>query len=91
MKQILHILKRRDDPYPLCVIREQAASHRVTVVLIQDAVNAELSDSLHHLGVSVLVLSEETTPIPPSGTADTRIGYREMLSSIFSADTVAIW
>jgi hypothetical protein len=81
MKQILHVLKQKE--VPLDVIAHQAAVHHVRVILMQDAVDANLPDNL--TGVSIFVLSEGEV------FRGTRIGYREMLSLIFSADTVAVW
>jgi len=90
MKQILHVLRKKDDAHPMEVIRRQVAlSHRVTVIFTQDAIHSTFMDGLRELGVSILALSEDALGTPKhSGTP---ISYREMLSSIFSADTVVVW
>jgi hypothetical protein len=83
MKQILHILKQKE--VPMDVIAHQAAAHHVNIILMQEAVDANLPNNLPD--ISVFVLSEGVQETPKGA----RIGYEEMLSLIFSADTIAVW
>jgi len=88
LKRILHILKERNDPYPLELIRKQAASDYVIVILIRDAIGVEIPDSK----VSVCVLSEDGRDHKTPGREFYRqIDYKEMLEMIFSCDTVVTW
>ncbi len=93
MKRILHILKERDDAYPLELIRKQAETDHVVVILIRDAIGVEIPDSK----VSVCVLSEDRkdqeiqNPVFPGPVPHRRIGYKEMLEMIFACDTVLTW
>lgn len=85
MKRILHILRRKDDPAPLEIIRGQSESNELVIILIQDAVGLELK------GVKgkVFALSDdlkggETPAHPP-------IGYKEMLGYILESESVVTW
>ncbi len=84
MKRIVHILKKKEDPNAVEVIRAQARSNDVTVLLIQEAVDLELG------GVKAKVFAladdaKEKKPIYP------QIGYKEMLNYILDSETVVTW
>jgi hypothetical protein len=88
LKRILHILKEREDAYPLEVIQKQAASDHVIVILMRNAIGVEIPDSK----VSVCVLSEDGKDEETlCHHLQRRIGYKEMLEKIFSCDTVLTW
>lgn len=85
MKKILHILKRKGDPFPLGIIRKEAGSNEVTVILIQDAVDLDLNGT----AAKVFALSEDSKD--SKSASYPRIGYKEMLEFILNADTVVTW
>lgn len=85
MKRVLHILKRKDDAFPLEIIRKETQSNEVNVVLIQDAVDLNLNGIV----AKVYLLSEDSKN--SKNSSDPRIGYREMLDLILAADTVVTW
>jgi len=93
LKRILHILKEREDAYPLELIRKQAESDHVVVILMRDAIGMEIPDPK----VSVCVLSEDGKDqkiqnyASPTHVPHRRIGCKEMLETIFSCDTVLSW
>ncbi|HEY5599062.1 MAG TPA: hypothetical protein VIK48_00110 [Candidatus Manganitrophaceae bacterium] len=85
MKRILHILKRKNDPYPLEIIRKQSETNEVTVILIQEATHLELKGTK----ASVSILREDQEEGRPASYPS--IGYKEMLDRIFNADLVVTW
>ena len=85
MKRILHILKRKEDLFPLEIIRKEAGSNEVSILLIQDAVGLNLNG----LGAKVFVLSEDLKD--PQNRSYPQIGYKEMLDFILKADSVVTW
>jgi len=84
MKKILHILKKKEDRFPLDIIQKEAGSNEVTVLLIQGAVDLNLNGS----EAEVFVLSDDAEG---SKSAYPRVGYKEMLDFILNADTVVTW
>ncbi|HZR47127.1 MAG TPA: hypothetical protein VFA47_10510 [Candidatus Manganitrophaceae bacterium] len=84
MKKILHILKKKEDRFPLDIIQKEAGPNEVTVLLIQEAVDLDLNGS----GAKVFVLSDDAGE---SKLAYPRVGYKEMLDFILNADTVVTW
>ena len=87
MKKVLHILKRKDD-FSLEIIRKEAGSNEVTVILIQDAVGLHLNGS----GAKVFILSDDLEELKDRKRLSyPTIGYKEMLDAILSADTVVTW
>lgn len=90
MKRILHILKRKDDSNAVAVIRTQAQSNEVTVLLIQDAVDLELQ------GVKGQIFSVAEDDVaedekPSKNAFHPQIGYKEMLGYILDSETVVTW
>lgn len=85
MKRILHILRWKEDPAPLEVIRGQAESNDLTVILIQDAVGLELK------GVKgrVFALAEDLKD--GGASAHPPISYKEMLGYILDSENVVTW
>ncbi len=85
MKRILHILKQKEDLPAVEIIRAQAQSNAVTVLLIQDAVDLELQG----VNAQVFALAEDAKnqmkPFHP------QIGYKEMLAYILDSETVVTW
>ena len=84
MKRILHILKRKDDPKAVEVIRTQAQSNAVTVLLIQEAVDLELQG----IKARVFALAEDARQKKPFHP---QIGYKEMLDHVLDSETVVTW
>lgn len=85
MKKILHILKKKEDSFPLDIIRKEAGSNEVSVILIQEAVDLNVNG----IGAKVFVLSEDLKD--QKNPSYPRIGYKEMLEFILDADTVVTW
>ncbi len=81
MKRILHILKKKDAPLAMEVIRNEALTHAITVILIQEAT------ALCVEGGAVFVLEDDA----PASTPYPKIGYSQMLDAIFQADQVVTW
>lgn len=73
-----------DDPAWFEIIKTQAESNEVKVILIQEAVGLEMNG----IKASIFVLSDDAARIK---TSYPRIGYKEMLDSIFESDTVVTW
>lgn len=69
---------------PQEVIRREAESNEVEVILIQEAVGLAIKETK----ASIFTLSEDAKGIK---TAHPQIGYKEMLDSILNADTVITW
>lgn len=84
MKKILHILKKKEDRFPLDIIQKEAGSNEVTVLLIQEAVDLDLNG----WGAKVFVLSDDAGE---SKSVYPRVGYKEMLDFILNADAVVTW
>lgn len=84
MKRILHILKRKDDAGAVEVIRAQAESNEVTVLLIQEAVDLELQG----MKAKVVALAEDAKN---QKAFHPQIGYKEMLDYILNSETVVTW
>lgn len=84
MKRILHILKRKDDPAPLEIIREQSGSNEVVVILIQDAAGLELKGIKGEVFALADDLEGETPAHPP-------IGYQKLLGYILDSESVVTW
>ena len=78
---------RRGDSGAMEVIRAQAQSNEVTVILVQDAADADLE--LQELKGQVFALAEDTKN--KKGNLHPQIGYEEMLGYILDSDTVVTW
>lgn len=85
MKRILHILKRKDDPIALEIIRKESVLNEVTVLLIQEAVDLDLNG----IRANIFVLDEEAEG--QNSLRYPKIGYKEMLDQIMRSETVATW
>jgi sulfur transfer complex TusBCD TusB component (DsrH family) len=85
MKRILHILKRKDNPAPLEIIREQSESNELVIILIQDAVGLELKGIKGEVFALADDLKGGETPAHPP------IGYKEMLGYILDSESVVTW
>jgi hypothetical protein len=85
MKRILHILRRKDDPTPLEIIREQSESNELVVILIQDAVGLELKGIKGQVFVLADDLKSGEAPAHPP------IGYKELLGYILDSESVVTW
>ncbi len=81
----LHILKSKDNRYALELIEKQGPSNSITLLLIQDAVEMDLSG----LKIPCFVLSGDLKSEQQS--PHEKIAYAEMLRLIFKADTVMVW
>jgi len=80
---ILHLLKNKDDSYPMEVIRKQVeASHEVVVILMQQAGGLTRINT----GALVFVLEEDG-----ASSSHSKMGYNTLLDYIFRADTVVTW
>ena len=78
-------MKKKDDPFPIEIIRKEAGSNEVSVILIQDAVDLRLDET----GAKIYVLSEDLKDSQNSSYP--QIGYKEMLDFILTADSVITW
>ncbi|MDC4222834.1 MAG: hypothetical protein MPW14_06945 [Candidatus Manganitrophus sp.] len=85
MKRILHILKRKDDPAPLEIIRRQSESNELVIILIQDAVGLELKGVKGKVFTLADDLKGGETPAHPP------IGYKEMLGYILDSESIVTW
>lgn len=85
MKRILHILKRKDDPIALEIIRKESVLNEVTVLLIQEAVDLDLNG----IRANIFILDEDIEGRNP--TLYPKIGYKEMIDRIMQSETVATW
>lgn len=84
MKRILHILRRKDDPTPLEIIRGQSESNELVIILIQDAVGLELKG----IKGEVFTLADDLKGREP---AHPQISYKEMLGYILDSESVVTW
>ncbi len=85
MKRILHILKRKDDPAPLEIIRAQSESYDLIIILIQDASGLELKG----IKGQVFALADDLKGGETS--AHPQISYKEMLGYILDSESVVTW
>ncbi len=84
---ILHILKK-NDALALDVIRRQAASNAVTILLIQEAADLSAADlRISNPGVAVFALKDDAK----TDIHYPHIGYDEMLDHILAADRIVTW
>jgi len=81
----LYILKKKNDPYPIELLKKRAESDSVAILLIQDAVELELPE----LAIPCYVLSDDLKPSQESPFK--KIAYPEMLAMIFKAEAVLVW
>ncbi len=84
-RTLLHIVKDKDISCMNQFIRQSELTSKVSVILIQAAVETVIPE----IQGDVFVLSEDC--LPEQKTSFPNIGYSEMLQMIFEAETVVTW
>jgi len=84
-KKTLHILKNKKDPMPLDYIKQIEDVQETRIILIQDAIEMDLSV----LKTQPFVLAEDLRVT--TKTSYQKICYEEMLAMIFECDAVVSW
>lgn len=84
-KRTLHILKNKTDRVPIDLIKHIEKFQKIAIVLIQDAVEMNISP----LKTPALVLLEDLPSF--AETSHQKITYDQLLDLIFEYDAVVSW